>query len=257
MEGVEDVEHGDREKEQEGEAEEGGRRALLAASSGGRLHCPRRLRPSLCSRGITTSCSSVSSWPEGKSCRWQRADSCGKKEKRARFRRRRCNGGVGKIGMSRILLAHWLDVWSGSDSASRLRLFLAASVSVLRLVAVGTALRKCRSHDRIPATSAMVRSGPRRMVVDLYIRDENVCSPSHPLFNQILQFNHLLIYFSFIYIDHQIVKVRRAKEFLIFFASRLQRFFFPNRGCESYSPNVQSRDGNLLRDIKLYMSKSS
>ena len=62
MEGVEDVEHGEREKEQEDEAEEGGRRALLAASSGGRLHCPRRFRPSLCSRGIGTSSSSVSSW---------------------------------------------------------------------------------------------------------------------------------------------------------------------------------------------------
>ena len=61
MEGVEDVEHGEREKEQEDETE-GGRRALLAASSGGRLHCPRRFRPSLCSRGIGTSSSSVSSW---------------------------------------------------------------------------------------------------------------------------------------------------------------------------------------------------
>jgi len=72
VEGVEDVEDGEREEEDD-EAEDGGRRALLAASSGGGLHCPRRLRPSLRPHGFCCSSPSVSSWTGGgKSFRWER-----------------------------------------------------------------------------------------------------------------------------------------------------------------------------------------
>ena len=144
MEGVEDVEHGEREEEQEDEAEEGGRRALLAASSGGRLHCPRRFRPSLCSRGIGIFLLVGFVVDGGKSCRWQRADSCGRREKRVRFRwrGRRCERSAGCAFSSRI-------GGSGSGSASRLRLFVVRYAMLLR-----GSEHEWRSHNRIPATNA-------------------------------------------------------------------------------------------------------
>ena len=105
MEGVEDVEHGEGEKEQEDEAEEGGRRALLGAAAGGRLHCPRCFRWWLCSRGTGTSSdqsSSVSSWTAEKVAGGSEQIRAGGERKRVRFP----STEEAEIGRLRILLAH-------------------------------------------------------------------------------------------------------------------------------------------------------